>query len=260
MKSAPTNDAAIDQLSIFPKTKEQLPDDFQPYPYTVIIGKGRLPANAIGNRRLRVLVECQLKSYANAKHKRDKTLIVSNLLYAFQEACPEGAFVKYDGETWWQVSDSTAREKIAATFRDCLHGMYKSSTKNKVAKRRALKAIKRSNSGVSSSTQTSSSSSSCDSSEITEDEDEKINANCQVINDDSDTVPNACTSDEVVVLTTPPPPRKRIKFLRPENLSMRNKDDAPIASSLEHWKQEHRSQPRRVSYEIPQQPEVVLSL
>jgi hypothetical protein len=109
-------------------------------PYTVIIGKGRLPAQAIGNRRLRVLVQNQVEGYSNAKFKRDKTSIISNILDAVQEQCPEGAFVQFDGRSWWEISDSKAREKIAATFRDCLHDQYKSSTKSKVAKRRARKA------------------------------------------------------------------------------------------------------------------------
>merc|ERR1712100_302322 len=58
--------------------------------------------------------------------------------------CPVGAFVKFDGEQWWEVSDRVSREKIACMFRDSLSGHYKSSNKNKVAKRRAQRALKRS--------------------------------------------------------------------------------------------------------------------
>lgn len=127
-----------------PKRKEQLPASFQPSPDSVIIGKGKMPAQASGNKRLRILVEAQLENYANAKFKRDKTYIVTNILHSVQEACKVGAFAKFDGERWWEVSDRISREKIACMFRDSLSGQYKSSNKNKVAKRRALRAKQRS--------------------------------------------------------------------------------------------------------------------
>jgi hypothetical protein len=44
-----------------------------------------------------------------------------------------------DGE-WQEAKEHAARDKIAATFRDCLSDFYKSSTKSKVAKRRTRKA------------------------------------------------------------------------------------------------------------------------
>jgi hypothetical protein len=134
----------VDKVTLLPRIMKKLSKSFKPQPYTVIIGKGRLPAQAIGNRRLQVLVGCNLGSYAKAKHKREKTMIVSNILFAIQGACPTGGFVKFDGKSWWEVADSTAREKIASTFRDYLHSQYKSSTKCKVAKRRRLKAIAKS--------------------------------------------------------------------------------------------------------------------
>jgi hypothetical protein len=134
----------VDKVTFLPRIMKELSKSFKPQPYTVIIGKGRLPAQAIGNRRLQVLVWCNLGSYSKAKYKREKTMIVSNILFAIQGACPTGGFVKFDGKSWWEVADSTAREKIASTFRDYLHSQYKSSTKCKVAKRRRLKAIARS--------------------------------------------------------------------------------------------------------------------
>jgi hypothetical protein len=91
-----------------------------------------------------VLVESNLEGYSKAKYKREKTTILSNILFAIQGASPTGGFVKFDGKSWWEVADSTAREKIASTFRDYLHSQYRSSTKYKVAKRRRLKAIAKS--------------------------------------------------------------------------------------------------------------------
>jgi len=134
-------DSAVRKFA--PKSKQCLPESFQPLPDSVIIGKGKMPAQATGNKRLRELVDVQLQNYANAKFKRDKTFIVTNILHKIQDLCPEGAFVKFDGERWWEVSDRISREKIACMFRDSLSGQYKSSNKNKVAKRRAQRAMKR---------------------------------------------------------------------------------------------------------------------
>lgn len=134
-------DSAVSKFA--PKSKQCLPESFQPLADSVIIGKGKMPANATGNKRLRELVDLQLPNYASAKYKRDKTFIVTNILNAIQDLCPVGAFVKFDGERWWEVSDRISREKIACMFRDSLAGQYKSSNKNKVAKRRAQRAIKR---------------------------------------------------------------------------------------------------------------------
>ena len=126
-----------------PKTKTRLSESFQPLDDSVIIGKGKMPAQATGNKRLRVMVDSYLEEYSNAKYKREKTYIVTEILNKVQQKCPEGAFVKFD-EGWWEVSDRVSREKIACMFRDSLSSQYKSSNKNKVAKRRAQRALKRS--------------------------------------------------------------------------------------------------------------------
>jgi hypothetical protein len=117
--------------------KTLLPPTFKPLPYSVVIGRGKEPANATGNRRLTIFVKLQLQNYTKAKSRQEKSVIVSNVLETVQEACPGGAFVKFDGRNWWEVDDNTAREKIGSMFRDCLHSRYKSSTKAKMAKRRA---------------------------------------------------------------------------------------------------------------------------
>jgi hypothetical protein len=135
-------DCAIRKFA--PKSKQRLSASFQPLSDSVIIGKGKMPAQASGNKRLRVLVNLQIENYGNAKFKREKTYIVTNILHTIQELCTVGAFVKFDGERWWEVSDRISREKIACMFRDSLSGQYKSSNKNKVAKRRAKRAMQRS--------------------------------------------------------------------------------------------------------------------
>jgi hypothetical protein len=122
-------------------SRRQLPDSFEPLPDTVIIGKGKLPRQATGNRRLRDIVKTQLNNYASAKSKGEKACIVSNIYHSIEESCAEGhAFVKFDSQGWWEASERNIRAKIMSTFRDSLSGMYKSSTKSKVAKRRARKA------------------------------------------------------------------------------------------------------------------------
>lgn len=107
---------------------------------TVVIGKGRVPKKAPGNRNLRTLVQAKVQDYFNAKSKMVKSSIVTDIYFSIEEACSkEGTaapFVRYDGYGYSKTSESIAREKITSTFRDCLHDKYKSSSKNKVAKRR----------------------------------------------------------------------------------------------------------------------------
>lgn len=137
---------SMESSRIFPITlqsyrtkKTMLPTSFRPMPYSVILGRGREATNAIGNRRLKILIELQLSKYLQAKSRRDKSFVVAHVLETIQEACPEGAFVKFDGRNWWEVDDNTAREKIGSMFRDRLHDHYRSSTKAKTARRRANK-------------------------------------------------------------------------------------------------------------------------
>jgi hypothetical protein len=132
-------------------------------PYSVIMGRGKEATNAIGNRRLQILVETQLGNYLKAKSRREKSFVVAHVLETVQGACPEGGFVKFDGRNWWEVDDNSAREKIGSMFRDRLHDQYKSSTKAKMARIREIKAQERSEKDLDSSTggdETNSSSSS----------------------------------------------------------------------------------------------------
>lgn len=106
---------------------------------TVVIGKGKVPRGAPGNRRLRSLVQNRLKEYVGAKTKLVKSSIVTSIYFSIEQfSSQEGGppFVRYDGQSYNVVSESVAREKITSTFRDSLHDRYKSSSKNKVAKRR----------------------------------------------------------------------------------------------------------------------------
>jgi hypothetical protein len=116
------------------------------------MGRGKEAANAIGNRRLKILVETQLGKYLKAKSRGEKSIVVAHVLDTVQGACPEGGFVKFDGSDWWEVDDNSARERIGSMFRDRLHDQYKSSTKSKMARRRAIKAQERSEKDSDAST------------------------------------------------------------------------------------------------------------
>ena len=103
---------------------------------------GKIPKNAPGNIHFRNLVRDRLQEYVDAKSKAVKSSIVTNVFSSIQETCfreqgaVEGVFLRYDHGFYSIASESAAREKISATFRDCLSEKYKSSSKNKVAKRR----------------------------------------------------------------------------------------------------------------------------
>ena len=91
-----------------------LPPDFQPGKWTVVCGRGRDNYSAVGNLRLKVLVDTRLQQYQEATTKIQKSLIVSSLVEAVHEAAGEEAFVKRDtaNNRWIVVSEETAREKV----------------------------------------------------------------------------------------------------------------------------------------------------
>ena len=112
----------------------------QPSSSTVVIGKGKVAREASGNIQLRSLVQNNLQEYTNAKSKMEKSSIVTEIYDAIKEACfQEGGgpvIVRYDGHYYIAVPESAARIKITSVFRNRLHDRYKSSSKNKAAKRR----------------------------------------------------------------------------------------------------------------------------
>ncbi|OEU06654.1 hypothetical protein FRACYDRAFT_254208 [Fragilariopsis cylindrus CCMP1102] len=133
------NDYIINRNHLSPKYPSS---SIQPSLSTVVIGKGKIPKNAPGNIHFRNLVRDRLQEYVDAKSKAVKSSIVTNVFSSIQETCfreqgaVEGVFLRYDHGFYSIASESAAREKISATFRDCLSEKYKSSSKNKVAKRR----------------------------------------------------------------------------------------------------------------------------
>jgi hypothetical protein len=118
---------------------KELPRDFVPSPYSVIIGRAKECKQSSGNRRLRIMATAYLTQYASAINRSVKSQVVSHSVAMVRQACgPEGgAFIKkmgkaQDGSTIWvEVSDSAAREKIGYVFRDLLCDHYRSSSKSK---------------------------------------------------------------------------------------------------------------------------------
>jgi hypothetical protein len=118
--------------------RRPMPRDFQPSPYSVVIGRGKKSADAVGNRRLLVLASSFLPQYIEAgESRREKTKIVSKLISVIRDANSDGdPFVKYEEGQWWAADGLAIREKIGTVFRNLLHDQYRSSTKSKVHIRR----------------------------------------------------------------------------------------------------------------------------
>ena len=130
------------------KCKNELPKDFSPHAYSVILGRGKISDN-VGNRRLKIVVDIELRNYQKAQTRRDKSFVVARVLDTFQSACDLGAFVRCEKGIWFEVPDTEAREKISTMFRDRLSHQYKSSTSNKVERRRQRKALEKQSSSFS---------------------------------------------------------------------------------------------------------------
>jgi hypothetical protein len=118
------------------KQNIELSTDFEPSPHSVIIGRAKECKQHIGNVRLRILCSSFLPKYSNAINRSIKSKVVSEVVSTIRDACPVGAFVKRAGNSWKEVNESTAREKVGYVFRDLLSDRYQSSSKSKAAKRR----------------------------------------------------------------------------------------------------------------------------
>lgn len=135
------------------------PSEIEITPFTVIVGRGKIPKENPGNKHLRKVAKTFLSQYAGAQDKRTKTQAVNNVLESLRST--NGKFVKKSSSgSWEEASDTAAREKIGYVFRDLLSDKYKSSSKSKVAKRleqrvgrasmKLERALRRSYPGISS--------------------------------------------------------------------------------------------------------------
>jgi hypothetical protein len=133
LASPPDRAASSDQVT-GPPTRS-VRNDFEMNAYTVIIGKGNVPKENLGNRRLVILASALLSKYSATNEKKVKTEIVSQLVGSIHSA--GGSFVKQDKNGKWSNASETAiREKCGYVFRDLLSDKYRSSSKSKAVKRR----------------------------------------------------------------------------------------------------------------------------
>jgi hypothetical protein len=117
--------------------KNPLPPDFFTSAYTVIFSGRRGSPDAPGNQHLAEVTQRYLKAYSAAPDKPSKSAIVTRVYSIIQEANPlGGAFCKLVGNTWYNVGERSAREKIGCMFREFLHREYKSSNKSKAERRK----------------------------------------------------------------------------------------------------------------------------
>ena len=110
-----------------------LPADFTPTDYSVILGRGKGSYNHVGNKRCRVIVRSYLEQYNNFNTRFEKATVVTKVLKAIKQACPEGAFIKKANGIWYEVDEKTAREKCFTMFRDCQNSHSKGTTTTKPA-------------------------------------------------------------------------------------------------------------------------------
>jgi len=173
-------------------TRLVLPVGFVPTPYSVIFGRGKKCTDACGNRRLRIIASNFIVKYSKAKTKEDKSDIVTQIQAIIKDACPhpKAAFVRQHKSGFYhEVESVEVREKIGAILRDCLHEKYRSSSQNKIEKRRQRnKALREKKRNVVSSAISTSSSSTDDSlgsgSSDDEDWDLSLGTNSSFLDDD----------------------------------------------------------------------------
>jgi hypothetical protein len=121
--------------------RQLLAANFVPGPYDCICARGKAAASHAGNVRFRGLIHRFKNQYAQANSKVEKSLVVSEIVDAVRGMSPQGGFIKKFGNTWYEVGDSVAREKIGQCLRDALHESYRSSTKAKKNRRKELRAL-----------------------------------------------------------------------------------------------------------------------
>jgi len=111
---------------------------FVPTEKDVICARGKAASRHPGNIMFRELIQSRIAEYSSAKTKMDKSVIVSQIVEQVRQASPNGGFVKQntDDNTWFEVGDSIAREKVGQCFRDLLHSKYRSSYQSKQKRRK----------------------------------------------------------------------------------------------------------------------------
>lgn len=119
-----------------------LPANFYPSSLDVICQKGRKAFNHPGNQVFRRTVALYSRSYQEAPNKVSKSIIVNNIVNWIRQNCTNGGrFVRFnnDNNTWYEIGDTLAREKVGYTIREELRKKDPVYMNEKRAKRRILK-------------------------------------------------------------------------------------------------------------------------
>lgn len=82
--------------------------------HDVLLGRGRLSQDHIGNVRFRYLIDEHQARYDQAL-KKDKTAISEEIVQLVRAG--GGRFIKESGSGWIQVDETTARNKVSTCFR-----------------------------------------------------------------------------------------------------------------------------------------------
>jgi hypothetical protein len=134
-----TNNGSVLILVSDCQQQSQLQDGFQPGPNDVVCARGKSFWDHKGNQKYRMLIAKSTNKYASTTNKLAKTLIVSEIIEAVHMS--GGKFVKKEkastgqGESWAEVHEILAREKVSQSLRDGLSSKYRSSTKAKKERR-----------------------------------------------------------------------------------------------------------------------------
>jgi len=96
-----------------------------PGPFDVLLGRGRLCQEHVGNVRYRKLVVKHKQQYDSASTV-DKTAISFMIINLVKDA--SGRFLKDNGDGWVEVDDKRARDKVSHSFRTLRYTNHTTST------------------------------------------------------------------------------------------------------------------------------------
>jgi len=88
-------------------------------PYDVICGRGSIPFNNIGNRRFRILISMNVRSYDECNGRNRKGLYIRSLVRAFEEDIGVRFFKLKNGKLI-QLTPRQIRQKVGHALRDVL--------------------------------------------------------------------------------------------------------------------------------------------
>ena len=111
------------------ETEQEITEQYQPGPFAVVCGRGKLALTHSGNKRYKALLKKFATKYSQAESKVDKSLVVSEIVSLINSSkhktpsnCIDTGFVKQTNDgRWYRIKDDLAREKIGANLRDLLH-------------------------------------------------------------------------------------------------------------------------------------------